>query len=138
MIPQIPDCFYRVSVKALIFDEEKRFLLVKEDNGFWELPGGGLDFGENPQEGIKRELLEEMGVKTTFIAEKPSYFLTTKNFKNIHIANILYETKIENLNFTPSAECVEIKFFTKEEVLQENKLFPNVLEFAKMYKPFSR
>lgn len=60
MNQQIPNCFYRISIKALILDEEKRFLLVKEDNGLWELPGGGLDFKENPQEGIKREMKEEM------------------------------------------------------------------------------
>jgi 8-oxo-dGTP diphosphatase len=43
----IPECFYRVSVKALILDDKKRFLLIREGNGFWSLPGGGLDFGEN-------------------------------------------------------------------------------------------
>ncbi len=134
MTEQIPNCFYRISIKALILDEEKRFLLVKEDNGLWELPGGGLDFGENPQDGIKRELQEEMGLNITFVAEKPSYFLTIPNLKNVYIANVLYETKVEDLNFTPSEECVEIKFFTKEEALQEKNLFPNVLEFAKIYK----
>ncbi len=37
---QIPNCFYRVSAKALILDKEKRVLLEKEDNGSWELLGG--------------------------------------------------------------------------------------------------
>jgi 8-oxo-dGTP diphosphatase len=36
----IPPCFYRLSVKALIHDEQGRFLLVKEENNLWELPGG--------------------------------------------------------------------------------------------------
>lgn len=59
----LKDCFYRISVKALILDSEKRFLLVREDNGFWELPGGGLDHGEEPHACLKRELFEEMGLK---------------------------------------------------------------------------
>lgn len=56
----IPSCFYRVSIKALILDTDGRFLLIKEDNGFWEFPGGGLDFGEEPADGLRREIHEEM------------------------------------------------------------------------------
>jgi 8-oxo-dGTP pyrophosphatase MutT (NUDIX family) len=43
-LENIPNCFYRVSIKALVLDEQGRFLLCREDNGKWELPGGGLDF----------------------------------------------------------------------------------------------
>lgn len=35
----VPNCFYRISVKALILNDEGKFLLTKEDNGLWELPG---------------------------------------------------------------------------------------------------
>lgn len=40
----IPDCFYRISIKALILNEARdKFLICQEDNGKWELPGGGLE-----------------------------------------------------------------------------------------------
>jgi 8-oxo-dGTP pyrophosphatase MutT (NUDIX family) len=133
--PNIPDCFYRIGVKALILDDEKRFLLQLENNGFWEFPGGGLDFGENYKECLAREIREEMGLDVISINERPSYFLTTLHSSGQYwVCNVLYETKVKDLNFTPSDECIELKFFTKEEAVKQN-VFHNVVEFAKMYNP---
>ena len=45
-----------------------RILLVKGarglTEGLWTLPGGFLRFGETPDEGVRRELAEEIGVET--------------------------------------------------------------------------
>jgi len=38
----------------------------------------------------------------------------------------------EIFNFTPSEECQEVKFFTKEEAEKE-KLYPNVEAFLKQF-----
>ena len=130
----IPACFYRISIKALILDDEKRFLLAKESNGKWELPGGGLDFGEKPQICIIREIKEEMGLDVTFVDDSPSYFLTSQKENGRWFSNIIYLTKVNDLNFTASDECVEMRFFTKEEALKEN-LFSNVTDFVALYNP---
>lgn len=134
MQQNIPECFYRISVKALILDDEKRFLLTKEENGKWELPGGGLGFGEKPQKCLIREIKEEMGLDVTFIADNPSYFLTSQKENSHWFSNIIYLTKVKDLNFSPSDECVEVRFFTKEEALREN-LFSNVVDFVVLYDP---
>lgn len=134
---QIPNCFYRISAKALILDDQKKFLLAKEDNGLRELPGGWLDFWENPQEWIKRELIEEMWIQAKWVSKKPSYFITCKNLKGVWISNIIYEVQVDMkdvFNFTPSGECQEVKFFTKEEAEKE-EAFPNVKEFIKQFDP---
>jgi len=134
-IANIPDNFYRISIKALILDDEKRFLLTFENKGLWELPGGGLNFGEKPLECLAREIKEEMGLEVVNINEHPAYFLTAPHRSGQWwICNILYEVKVKDLNFVPSDECVELRFFTKEEALKEN-LFSNVVEFVKIYNP---
>ncbi|MEI6627510.1 MAG: NUDIX hydrolase, partial [bacterium] len=104
---KIKNHFYRISIKALILDNKKRFLLTLENNGLWELPGGGLDFYEKPLECLIREIKEETGLKITKINKQPSYFLTAPHSNGQYwICNILYEVKVKNLNFRPSNECM--------------------------------
>lgn len=130
----IPDCFYRTSIKALILNDEKKFLLCLEKNGRWELPGGGLDFGEKPHAGLRRELQEESGLEITFINERPAYFLTAPRVEGGWKSDVIYETRVKNLNFTPSDECTEIRFFSKEEAAQV-ELYPTIKEFIKIFDP---
>ena len=56
----------RISCYAVIVDSEQ-LLLVRvsgsdlESKGRWTLPGGGIDFGEHPDEAVVREVREETG-----------------------------------------------------------------------------
>ncbi len=131
-------CHYRISVKALVYDETRtKFLAVQEASGVWELPGGGLDHGETPEEGLRREVKEEMGLDVTYVAENPSFFFTCdkKNGPAGYtkwVANVLYEIRLAHLDITPSDECVAVRFVTPEEALALNAL-PNVHAFARLF-----
>lgn len=92
------NCFYRISVRALILDSEKRFLLALEKNGLWELPDGGLDFGETPRECLARELKEETGLDVICVSDQPSYLLTALN-DEIWKSNVLHKVRVKDLNF---------------------------------------
>lgn len=126
------DTFYRVSVKGTVFDEQGRFLLAREADGTWELLGGGLSHGEDPVECLKREIHEETGLVANWISPNPKCFLTAPSVSNpaIYTANIVYEMKLENLDFVPSDECQELKFFAPAEV-EQLQAFPNVKVFAR-------
>ena len=49
------------AIYGILFNEERtEVLLVKRrDLPVWVLPGGGLDAGETPLDGVKREVEEE-------------------------------------------------------------------------------
>jgi ADP-ribose pyrophosphatase YjhB (NUDIX family) len=48
---------------AAVIDEQGQILLVRRaDNGKWAMPGGALEVGETPAEGVAREAWEETGV----------------------------------------------------------------------------
>jgi len=131
----VPDCFYRVSVKALILNEARdRFMIVRETNGKWELPGGGLDWGVTPQEDMVREIKEEMNLKVTSVADHPSYFFTFPHDRTgTWCANIMYETTVEDLNFTPSRECSEVMFIGKGELPERH--YSNIPPISNMFDP---
>jgi hypothetical protein len=42
------------------------------------------------------------------------------NAPQIPINNVIFETKLKHLDFTPSDECVEIRFVSPEEVKRMN------------------
>jgi 8-oxo-dGTP pyrophosphatase MutT (NUDIX family) len=132
----IPDCFYRISIKALILNETKdKFLICEEEAGTWDLPGGGFDFGATPQEDLRREIMEEMGLGVTNVSEHPSYFVTEKHStKNYWKACILYECTLEHMDFTPSDECIGVAFVDKYEIKNFNA-FPSVVTLAAMFDP---
>jgi 8-oxo-dGTP pyrophosphatase MutT (NUDIX family) len=56
---------FEVSLKAAIFHDGRLLLLQEADTGYWELPGGRIDVGEEwlPHETIRnREITEELGL----------------------------------------------------------------------------
>lgn len=134
---EIPDCFYRISVKALVLNDSRdKFLITKEASGEWEIPGGGLDHGAQVKEELKRELMEETGLRASWINDHPSYFTISamRRFAGAWAANILYETTLEHLDFIPSDECIAIDWINQDNA-ETFDLFPNVVELLKQFDP---
>jgi ADP-ribose pyrophosphatase YjhB (NUDIX family) len=55
-------CF-RVSVSALIIENERILLAHRRAIDWWNLPGGAVDAGETVAEGLRREVREETGLE---------------------------------------------------------------------------
>lgn len=130
---EIPNGLYRTSIKALILDKDKRFLLSLEDNGLWNFPGGGMDFGEEPWETLEREIREETGLKTKNVSKIPKYFIQFKNERGYWTTETLFEVEVVDLNIHPSNECLEIKFVDIEEAKTLN-VHPSVFKVLELMK----
>jgi len=55
----------RPSARVVLLDAEDRVLLIYSEwdgRSLWFTPGGGLDPGEAPEDGVRRELREETGL----------------------------------------------------------------------------
>ncbi|MCX6716214.1 MAG: NUDIX domain-containing protein [Candidatus Taylorbacteria bacterium] len=52
----------RSSARAIVFDKERKVALLNvSKHNYYKLPGGGIEEGENIEEALKRECLEEIG-----------------------------------------------------------------------------
>jgi ADP-ribose pyrophosphatase YjhB (NUDIX family) len=72
----------RIGVRAIIYRDGK-LLAVRHKNtdgspkDFWAIPGGGLDLGESLEDGLRREIKEELGV-----AIEPGRLLLVQQFRS--------------------------------------------------------
>jgi ADP-ribose pyrophosphatase YjhB (NUDIX family) len=114
-------CTYRISVKAIIKDTQGRILLVREANGNWELPGGGLEHGEEPHVGLAREIAEETGMTVEHVSEQPVGFWTLRRQSSLPalqwFAMVAYEVQASG-DFRPDPAGIEAQaagYFTAAE-----------------------
>ncbi len=74
------DKYQRVGVCAFIKRTDGRFLVIKRSKindylpGVWDLPGGEVEFGEDPVNALKREVVEELGLQAKVV--KPFFVFT--------------------------------------------------------------
>ncbi|NTU55512.1 MAG: NUDIX domain-containing protein, partial [Anaerolineales bacterium] len=99
---------FQVFAAAVILDPQGRILLVKltyQRIHPWGLPGGSLEYGETPEEGIRREVREETGWE---IEIERLLFVKTWTPDRI---GLYYVCRILDGEFQPSDEVSEFGYF---------------------------
>jgi len=89
-----------------VLEEDNKVLLIKKSRGphkgKWDLPGGTIEFGEEPYEALKREFLEETGIseiEATIRSAKSYtiiYFFKENELEEMHHIGIIYTVKVIN------------------------------------------
>jgi 8-oxo-dGTP diphosphatase len=103
---------FSVGVFSLILDEKNRILLChRTDRDLWNLPGGGLERGETPWQGVIREVKEEVGLDAEVIKLQGVY---SKAFEDDIILSFVCRKVGGKL--TLSDEADDIKYFSIDEL----------------------
>jgi len=104
---------FQVYSAAVIFNEHKQILLVKltyQRFHPWGIPGGGLDYGEQPDAAVAREMFEETGMKVDV-----RKLLFAKTWAPAHVG-MYYLCRITEGEFQPTDEVSECGYFSKDDL----------------------
>jgi 8-oxo-dGTP diphosphatase len=89
---------FRIGVFALLFDENRVLLAHRRDIDWWNLPGGGMEFGETVEDAVKREVFEETGLlveveQLVGVYSKPQRQEVVLTFRCRQVGGVLTETE---------------------------------------------
>lgn len=96
----------------------------------WDIPAGGLKNGETPEQALKRELCEEIGLKIDHGFELYRIIWDSQNSPTIHF---LYTTNIDDIAFKSlkanTPDINKIASFSKPDIrkLLDNKEYEHEL-----------
>ena len=89
---------YIIRVYALIFKDQHNILLSDEfmlDTKMIKFPGGGMHFGEGPEDCVKREAIEEFGQEIEILSHyyTTGYFQKALFYDNAQLISIYYKAR---------------------------------------------
>ncbi|GAA2246271.1 NUDIX domain-containing protein [Kitasatospora cystarginea] len=103
---------HSVSVAGAVVREDGRVLAIRRaDNGTWEPPGGVLELTETVEDGVRREVSEETGLKV-------SVKHLTGVYKNVTrgVVALVFRCHLEGGAEQLSEESTAVEWLTAEEV----------------------
>jgi len=115
-LSELPEAFYRVSVKALITDKQGRLLVTQNKEGYWELPGGGWDAGEDLEVCMLREVREELGVEATKVGQI-AFMYRAKRAPGWRVLRFIAPVEIVSHDFVLGEELVAWSYVDHKELL---------------------
>lgn len=105
---------HSVSVAAAVVNDVGQVLAIRRrDNGHWELPGGVLELHETIQEGLVREVREEVGIVVEAAA-------LTGVYKNMRRGIVALVFRCRVAGGTPHAtdEVTEVAWLTAAQICE--------------------
>jgi 8-oxo-dGTP diphosphatase len=119
--------FPKVAVRAIIQNSDGKILILKRANtgyceGYWNLPGGKVDFGQTAEEAVIREVEEETMLKT----EKAKFLFYMDNLPDettdLHFVNLFFECVCTG-EVTINNESSECQWINRDDLKSLNLAF---------------
>ncbi|MGD0274361.1 MAG: NUDIX hydrolase [Gaiellaceae bacterium] len=128
------------TVGALCEDEQGRLMLVRRAveprKGKWDTPGGFLEEGERPLDGLRRELLEETGLEVEpdeFIGAVTDLYGDGPDARSILSLN--WSARVLGGAPAPADDIAEIRWFAADELPEPEEIaFPSVVEILALWR----
>lgn len=129
---------FHITVKAIVIYHQKILILKRirpssDGLGYWELPGGGLEYGETPHEALIRELKEETDLDIKII--KPIYTFTAirPEYQTVGIGFLTIPT---DDHVKLSEEHTDYQFVSSNELLNyvDKKIYDDIITTLKEYE----
>ena len=112
------------AVKAIIKQGDKFLVIKQKFNGqsAWDIPGGRVEFGENPYDTLVREVMEEVHLSVEIVEPIGMFWFFRYDGDQIICNTFLCKIKNCNVDITknPADEnIVKYKWVTKKEFLNK-------------------
>lgn len=129
-------------VLGLIVDKKGEVLLsqrnepkYKKWHKFWQIPGGVIEFGEDPEETLIREIKEEVGVKVKIERLLPFAGSNVWRFPKFDVQSILLCYLCRIVKGKPNSdhwETLDLAWFNPREI-DYKKCLPLTKKFISVY-----
>ena len=104
---------FPISIKAIVIDDNK-VLCLKNERNEWDFPGGKINFNEDIEECLKREVMEETNLDIKNLKILKPFNL---KFNDISVFSVLYSAEIScDTSIVINYEHSEYNFFSKSEI----------------------
>jgi len=126
------------AVAALIFDKEGRLMVIRRNHepqkGLLDLPGGFVDFGEDGETAIRREVFEELGIDievTGYCRSIPNTYM----YRGIlyHTLDLFFACRTDSglSSINHNDEITEILFKFPKEISEDEIAFDSMKNLIK-------
>ncbi len=105
---------FSVTAGAIVLDNQERVLLLKHvfrSGSGWGIPGGFVQAGEQPEEAVRRELREEVGLELVAVE-----MVLVRTLKRIPQMEIVFRCRAQGAPRPQSVEIIEADWFRLDEL----------------------